>query len=97
MRGMIGCTCFCWECDCIEFRGILVNVRQRNLFRGTGSTNQRIYHLADPDGILIGREIRVGAGLSTAFKAVGVQLDTQARFPYSPARIHYFRNCLFIA
>ena len=45
-----GCTYFCEECDCIEFQGIIENIRQRILYR-----------LADPARILIGKEIRIRA------------------------------------
>jgi len=43
-----GCTYFCDECKCIEFRGIIKNVRQRIL--------RRLNH---PEKIVLGKEIRV--------------------------------------
>jgi hypothetical protein len=45
-----GCTYFCKECEFIEFKGIIDNVRQRI-----------IYRLADPQRIVIGKEIRIRA------------------------------------
>jgi len=45
-----GCTYFCNECEFIEFKGIIENVRHRILYR-----------LADPHRILIGKEIRIRA------------------------------------
>jgi len=45
-----GCTYFCKECEFIEFKGIIDNVRQRI-----------IYRLADPARIVIGKEIRIRA------------------------------------
>ena len=43
-----GCTYFCKECEFIEFKGIIDNVRQRI-----------IYRLADSQRIVIGKEIRI--------------------------------------
>ena len=43
-----GCTYFCKECEFIEFKGIIHNVRQRILYR-----------LADPARLIPGKEIRV--------------------------------------
>jgi hypothetical protein len=43
-----GCTYFCKQCDFIEFKGIIDNIRQRI-----------IYRLADPGRIIIGKEIRI--------------------------------------
>jgi hypothetical protein len=45
-----GCTYFCKECEFIEFKGIIDNVRQRI-----------IYRLADSARIVIGKEIRIRA------------------------------------
>ena len=45
-----GCAYFCKECEFIEFKGIISNVRQRILYR-----------LSDPARIVIGKEIRVRA------------------------------------
>lgn len=45
-----GCTYFCDQCECIEFKGIIDNVRQRILHR-----------LADPSKIIPGKEIRIKA------------------------------------
>ena len=45
-----GCTYFCKECEFIEFKGIIDNVRQRI-----------IYRLADPARIVIGKEIHIRA------------------------------------
>jgi hypothetical protein len=43
-----GCTYFCGECESIEFKGIIENVRQRILYR-----------LNNPEKIIPGKEIRV--------------------------------------
>jgi len=43
-----GCTYFCRDCEFIEFKGIIENVRQRILYR-----------LADPARIIPGKEIRI--------------------------------------
>jgi hypothetical protein len=43
-----GCTYFCDDCEFIEFKGIIDNVRKRVLYR-----------LADPARIVIGKEIRI--------------------------------------
>jgi hypothetical protein len=43
-----GCTYFCKECESIEFKGIISNVRQRILYR-----------LADPARLVPGKEIRI--------------------------------------
>jgi hypothetical protein len=45
-----GCTYFCKECEFIEFKGIINNVRQRILYR-----------LADPARLIPGKEIRIFA------------------------------------
>jgi hypothetical protein len=46
-----GCTYFCDDCEFIEFKGIIDNVRKRILYR-----------LADPARIVIGKEIRIKTG-----------------------------------
>jgi len=43
-----GCTYFCNECDSIEFKGVIENVRQRILYR-----------LNNPEKIVPGKEIRI--------------------------------------
>jgi len=43
-----GCTYFCEECHCIEFKGLIDNVRRRIL-----------YKLQDPKRLALGREIKV--------------------------------------
>ena len=43
-----GCTYFCEECHCIEFKGLIENVRRRIL-----------YKLKDPHRVMVGREIKV--------------------------------------
>jgi len=45
-----GCTHFCKDCEMIEFQGIIDNVRQRILYR-----------LADPQRIVMGKEVRIKA------------------------------------
>jgi len=45
-----GCTHFCSDCNAIELKGIIENVRQRILYR-----------LADPKRIILGKEIRIKA------------------------------------
>jgi hypothetical protein len=45
-----GCAYFCKDCENIEFRGIIDNVRKRILYR-----------LADPRKIVMGKEIRIRA------------------------------------
>jgi hypothetical protein len=45
-----GCTHFCSDCNAIELKGIIDNVRQRILYR-----------LADPKRIVLGKEIRIKA------------------------------------
>ena len=46
-----GCTYFCEQCEWIEFKGIINNVRHRILYR-----------LDDPARIVIGKEIRIKVG-----------------------------------
>ncbi len=45
-----GCTHFCKDCEMVEFQGIIENVRQRILYR-----------LADPQRLVLGKEIRIKA------------------------------------
>ena len=45
-----GCSYFSPACECIEFKGIIENVRRRILYR-----------LTNPEKIVLGKEIRIRA------------------------------------